>query len=381
MNRTLLRNLFLSSEESRDLAELLAQKRGIEGYENMSNDKLFNALKASENKNKTKIDEIRGEIKELGHKLSRQELKEIKKNLYEIENKKGCLESKKTKKYLNKLEERIYKVNTYYDYDDAKYRGIKDIKDLFDLSISEDCYKSIIVKSASNNNDIQYESKGDKILTTKENLSMIEPYLVDMINDYKNKGEWIIQLTAEINFISFKPGFDETHTMFTKSINAEIMIGSDTNEVIEDLLKSLLQRYQENLEEKMKGSEFNFDGVNVLYYNLNKISLDRGGSHIDSPKWIKNKKTTINPQNKKDDKCFQYALTVALNHEKIKDHPERISKVKPLIDQYNWNEIDFPSTVKIGKNLNQTIHQLLLIFYMYLIILKKYVMRISQNII
>ena len=116
MNRTLLRNLFLSSEESRDLAELLAQKRGIEGYENMSNDKLFNALKASENKNKTKIDEIRGEIKELGHKLSRQELKEIKKNLYEIENKKGCLESKKTKKYLNKLEERIYKVNTYYDY-------------------------------------------------------------------------------------------------------------------------------------------------------------------------------------------------------------------------------------------------------------------------
>ena len=252
---------------------------------------------------------------------------------------------------------------------------------MFDLSISEDCYKSIIVKSASNNNDIQYESKGDKILTTKENLSMIEPYLVDMINDYKNKGEWIIQLTAEINFISFKPGFDETHTMFTKSINAEIMIGSDTNEVIEDLLKSLLQRYQENLEEKMKGSEFNFDGVNVLYYNLNKISLDRGGSHIDSPKWIKNKKTTINPQNKKDDKCFQYALTVALNHEKIKDHPERISKVKPLIDQYNWNEIDFPSTVKIGKNLNQTIHQLLLIFYMYLIILKKYVMRISQNII
>ena len=66
----------------------------------------------------------------------------------------------------------------------------------------------------------------------------------------------------------------------------------------------------------MRGSEFHFDVVNLLHYDLNKISLDRGGSHIDSPEWIKNKKATINPQNKTDDKCFQYALTVALNHEK-----------------------------------------------------------------
>ena len=101
------------------------------------------------------------------------------------------------------------------------------------------------------------------------------------------------------------------------------MIGSGTNEVIEDLFKSLLQRYQENLEEKMRISEFNFDAVNLLHYDLNKISLNTGGSYIKSPDWIGAKKATINPQNKKD-KCFQYALTVALNHEKIKDHPERI---------------------------------------------------------
>ena len=135
MNRKLLKNLFLSSEESRDLAEFLVQKRGIIDYGNMSNDELLQVLKASENKDKTRIDEIREEIKELGNKLSRQELKEIKKNLYKIENKKGDLESKKTKKYLNKLEERIYKLNKYYDYDDVKYRGIKYIKDLFELSI------------------------------------------------------------------------------------------------------------------------------------------------------------------------------------------------------------------------------------------------------
>ena len=126
-----------------------------------------------------------------------------------------------------------------------------------------------------------------------------------MINDYKNKGEWIIQLTAEINFSSLKPDSNETRTMYTKSDNIEIMIGSDTNEVIEDFLKSLLQRYQENLEEKMRDSEFAFDGVNALYYDLNKTSLNTGGSHMESQKWISAKKATINPKNEEDNKCFQ----------------------------------------------------------------------------
>ena len=182
---------------------------------------------------------------------------------------------------------------------------------MFDLSISEDFYKPIIVASAFNNNYIQYEIKGDKILTIEEYLSMIESHLVDMINDHKNKGEWKIQLTGEINFLSSIPDSDETRIMHTKSDNLEIMIGSDTNEVIENLFKSLLQRYQEGLE-KMRGSEFVFDGVNLLHYDLNKISLNRGGSYIESLAWLSAKRATVNPQNKKDDKCFQYALTVAL---------------------------------------------------------------------
>ena len=96
----------------------------------------------------------------------------------------------------------------------------------------------------------------------------------------------------------------------------------------------------------MRGSEFEFDGVNLLYYDFNKISLNRGGSYIDSPEWIKNKKSTINPNNN-DYKCFQYVVTVTLNYDKINKHHERVSKIKPFIDQYNWNDIDFPS---IGKD-------------------------------
>ena len=259
---------------------------------------------------------------------------------------------------------------------------------MFDLSIDEDYYKPIITKGAFNGNYIQYESNGDKRknLSIKKYLNMIRPYLSDIINDHKTYGkwkiqpgdkvrarktqsEWKIQLTMANNFISSKDS-EETRTMHTKSNNVEIMMGSETDEIIEEPFKSFLQKYQEGLEESMRGSEFIFDSVDSLYYNLNKISLSRGGSYIDSPKWQKRKKETINPKNN-DGKCFQYALTVALNYEQIKkDHP-RISKTKPFIGQYNWKEVDFHRIVKIGKSLNQIINQLLLILCMCLIILKK----------
>ena len=109
-----------------------------------------------------------------------------------------------------------------------------------------------------------------------------------------------------------------------------------------------MQRYQEGLEESMKRREFIFDSVDVLCYDLNKISLNRGGSYTDSPEWLKNKKATINPKNN-DDKCFQYALAVVLSHKQIKIHLERAPKIKHFTDQYNWKEIKFPSRRKDWK--------------------------------
>ena len=73
----------------------------------------------------------------------------------------------------------------------------------------------------------------------------------------------------------------------------------------------------------MKGSEFVFDSVDLLCYNCHKISLNRSGSYIDSPKWLKGKKVTTNPKNN-DDKCLKYAITVALNHKNIVKDLERI---------------------------------------------------------
>ena len=136
--------------------------------------------------------------------------------------------------------------------------------------------------------------------------------------------------------------------MHTRSDNEEFMNGSYTDEVIKLLFESFLQKYEENLQEKMKGSDFEFDGVNFLYFGFSKKSIYRGGSYIDSPTWLKDKKSTINPGNN-DHKCFQYAVTLALNLNRINKHPQRISKIKPFIDQYIWKDIDFPGTSKDWK--------------------------------
>ena len=238
------------------------------------------------------------------------------------------------------------------DYDDSEYKGVKDVRDLFKLSVNEDYYKPTLAKSGYDDNYTQYESKGDRILTIQEYLALIEKYLRELINHYKNEGEWKIQLTAEIDFISLKPGSDETRIMYTRSDNEEFMNDSDTDEVIKLLFRSFLQKYQENLQNKMRGSDFEFDGVNLSYYNFNKISLNRGGSYIEPVKWIKDTKSIINPKNN-DYKCFQYAVTLALNHDKIDRNPQKISKIRPFIDQYNWKDIDFPATSKDWKKSEQ----------------------------
>ena len=96
-----------------------------------------------------------------------------------------------------------------------------------------------------------------------------------------------IQLLTQINLISSE-GSEKTRTIHTKSHSVEIMMCSKTNKIIEERFRSLLQNYQKDLKESMRGSEFNFHSADLLYYHLQKISLKRGGSYIDSPERLKN---------------------------------------------------------------------------------------------
>ena len=198
-------------------------------------------------------------------------------------------------RYLKKLNNDFKKLQKYQD--NITYG----LDYLFNELNEEDYYEPKEIKSAFDGSYTLYESRGDKdnMLAIYEYFDKIKPYLKDMIDDYKTKGEWKIQLSMRIIFASFTDA-NETQTMYSQSDNVAIMIGIETDDIINELINTFTKRYQEGLETKMRGSSFTFDHIDLLEYHLHKISLNRGSSYIEFPEWIKNEEVTINPKNTKN---------------------------------------------------------------------------------
>ena len=243
---------------------------------------------------------------------------------------------KKINRYLKNFKEDLEKLQKY------QHNTTYGLDYLFDELNEEDYYKPTEVKRAFDGSYRLYESKGDNDskLNINKYFDKIKPYLEDMIVNQKAKGEWKIQLSMRVIFVSFTDA-SETREMFTKSDNILIMNGNETEDIINELINTFNRRYKEELEIKMRGNSFTFDHVDLLEYHLNKISLNRGSSYIKSPEWIKNKEVTINPKSTKDNNCFQYAIIAALDYQNTDHHPEKISKLKPFIINYNWKNINF----------------------------------------
>ena len=187
-----LKDLGLSSKELKAIIKI----RDIKGYKSMPKGEVLSALtpfkqakKGKKSKtifSKAKIDKIRKGFNESRYKFSKLKIRKIRKIFYEIENEKNLSESKikGIDRDLIELEEK------YYDYNDIEYRGKRNVRYLFDLSIDEDYYKPIIAKVPFDGSYIQYKSKGDKgkNLPTKKYLNISKPYLIDIINEHKTHG-------------------------------------------------------------------------------------------------------------------------------------------------------------------------------------------------
>ena len=176
----------------------------------------------------------------------------------------------------NKLDKKINNNNTNDNF-------IENIRDLF--SILD--YEPLVIKTGFDNNYLEYMSNGNNSLSFNKYLELTKPYLYDLINVYKAKGEWKLQLSAEISFVSQKPGSNEILIMYMRSTPEEIIIGCETEEVTENLIMQLLQKYQDNLQNQMNGSDFIFSGINYLYYDFNRITISKGGSYIESPNGLR----------------------------------------------------------------------------------------------
>ena len=350
-----------------------AERNYMKNFNNSISDDTY------DDKIKSKINYIRMILSRLGNIVTKKYRKEIKKELYEIEKKQNLSDNEKEKIYdhLVKLVNTFDKKEEYKhsDRDDLDYFGIKELENLFgDTDNDDNYYKPVLVKTSFKDGYKYYESRGDKDkkLSVKQYLYMIMPYLSDLINDHKairnESKEWKIQINMHVNFVSSNDN-GENRTVFVWSDNEEIRLGNETDDIVKRLISSFLNNYQKEEIILKNGSNFVFESVDLLSYHIHKTNLKREKSYIKSPEWILNKRATINPKNK-DNKCFQYSITAALNHQNIENHPERISNIKPFIDKYNWKGIDFLAGIKDWKKFEKN-NKLLLISYMHHLIQKQ----------
>ena len=195
----------------------IAKMRRIKGYKSMSKEKLLSALDKSiesagsrNNFNNARIRKIREDFNKLRDRFLKPKIKKIRRNLYEIKNKENLSKSKikEIEQNIIELEESLLKINKYYDYDDIKHKGIKDVKNLFG-EFDEDYYKPIKTISAFDGNYFEYESKEDKNknLTPEKYLDIFKPYLRDMINT--NKTPMNLRVHSRDELINYETQFEE----------------------------------------------------------------------------------------------------------------------------------------------------------------------------
>ena len=197
---------------------------------------------------KGKINNIRIVLVRLGNIITKKDKNKFRKELYEIE---------KKKKYTKMHKERIYSylielANTldrkeeykYSDYNDLDYFGIRDIQNLFDHINNDDYYKPILVKSSFKNSYEYYEIRGDKdkILSIKQYLYIVIPYLAELINKKNKNKEQKIQLSMGVNFMCIIDK-KKSRTFYVNSDNEEIRLGDGTSVTINNLTESFLSNY------------------------------------------------------------------------------------------------------------------------------------------
>ena len=126
------------------------------------------------------------------------------------------------------------------------------------------------------------------------------------------------------------------------SLKTEFFDASDINDLIERML-AYIKAQTEN--PKFPESGLTLDKIMHVHINFHKLALTRGGSYSALPKWIKSKKAVTNPQNKNEE-SFKWATIAGIHHEEIKKDHQCISRLRPYENQYNWEGLEFPVSIK-----------------------------------
>ncbi|XP_057310491.1 uncharacterized protein LOC130648455 [Hydractinia symbiolongicarpus] len=116
--------------------------------------------------------------------------------------------------------------------------------------------------------------------------------------------------------------------------------------IVNESLDTMFAQMKTHIENPaLPKSGFSIGRIQHLDVDFHKLKLRWGSSYIETPKWIATKKAIINPNNN-DQECLRWALIAVLHYEDIAKDPQRISKLRPYVDRYKWQGIEFPTSIK-----------------------------------
>ena len=259
----------------------------------------------SNNEIRKKVNDIRLQLFNVSPYFKKNKRGNIRKRLYDI----GKM-SKIDRKMKNKLLKELNSISSNLkfaqkrmisDYRDENYANINDVEYIFgDI---DKYYAPILTSSLFDKGYQRYHFRGDKMrnMSVKSYFDKILPYLSVLIDENKVY-EQKIQIDIGFNMIHISNNRRITH--FSRSDNIICMPSSNTNEILEQLLASLFEKFNDDLQLSRENSNFVYESVEECNIHFNKIDLRRGASFIDTPEWLKHKKATINPQNKNIVSCM-----------------------------------------------------------------------------
>ena len=277
-----------------------------------------NEIKSKTNEIRKVIIEMDMLLNKIDRDITRKRLEKIDKETHNRTQKRRLLEE--LNNILLDLEFKKKHINNAFD--SSSYYGLKDLEYTFgDL---DDYYMSILSKGFSGDNYQVYTCRGDKNkdMYITNYLEKVKPYLIALI-DKKKISNQKIQLDIAVNLIHLSKS--DRITFYVKSKNIECYPFDNSEDILNQLFDSLLKYFNDKLLICRTDSSYVFESVEGLSIHFHKIDLKRGSSYIPTQKWLEIKKATINPKNKNDNCCFVYATTIALYHNEIGNHPERIS--------------------------------------------------------
>ena len=185
----------------------------------------------------------------------------------------------------------------------------------------------------------RYQIDGIEGMDVNTFFDRAKRFRIDLLSRETTSRAVCSQATTWIRFV--KDGIESVELAFNSRMLSVYNL-SDMGEIVSAMIEHMQQQIENPA---LRDSKFVFDGVIHMDIDFHRLNLTRGSSYIPLPEWLAKKGAIINPKNS-DMECFKWAVIAAMKWKAVDNHPERISKPRRYEDDFDWDGMKFPASIR-----------------------------------